>query len=127
MMYFDYEFKHVAGKVNKVADLFSRAKYHSASDRVKLPTAHFSQTCISIDTLKSEYATDHFLQGLKRRLIDADWSNLTPREKFYKRYQNALTVEDDIIRHGSRIIPPQCHTEESSMWLIKRIKAARLQ
>ena len=66
MMHFDYEIKHVAGKKDKVADLLPRAKYDSASDRVKLPPVHFSQPCISIDTLKSEYATDQFLQGLKK-------------------------------------------------------------
>ena len=107
MMRFDYEIKHLPGKQNNVADLLSRTNFDTSVDSVKLPVVHFSEPCNSIDTLKTEYAGDEFLQSLKRRIVSGNWTALSPRERLYKRYCNALTVEDEIIRLGSRIIPPQ--------------------
>ena len=105
LMPYDYNIEHVPGDKNIIADSLSRV-YHD--DHVKVPQVHFSQPCIDVAQLKAEYQHDRFLQDLMNRIRTGDWSNVSAREKPYKKYALQLTIDNDgCIRLGSRVVPPQ--------------------
>ena len=105
MMHYDFEIKHISGSNNVVADALSRV---INVDDTKLPKIHFSEPCISLELLKNETNSDRFLLDLKRRISNGNWSNVSKREKPFKRFAWQLSVDkDDIIRLGSKIVPPQ--------------------
>ena len=104
MMQFDYEIRHIAGSKNVVADSLSRSPDH---ETVHVPQVHFSQACISADILKSETNNDRFLTDLKTRIITGRWGGVSRLERPFKRIAWQLSIDDDdLIRVGSKIVPP---------------------
>ena len=107
LMRFDYDIKHVAGKNNVIADSLSRV-YHTQSDEVKMPQVNFSEPCIDKTLLAKETKNDRFLQDLTKRIVSGDWSNVSKKEKPFKKLALQLTIDDqECVRLRSRIIPPQ--------------------
>ena len=105
MMHFDYEIKHIAGESNVIADSLSRVY---GDDNIKIPRVHFLKPCIDIDVLKLETSRDRFLKGLARRITSGKWSNVSKWEKPFKRFSWQMSIdENDIIRVGSKVVPPQ--------------------
>lgn len=65
--------------------------------------SHYRVSIQEIRQIRQEYKIDSFLNRIK----SGKWSNLSKREGHFRRISNMLTVEDEIIRYGSKIVPPQ--------------------
>ena len=74
MMHFDYEIKYVPGIKNVVADELSRS---CIDDTIRVPIIQFTEPCIKLESLESEYQADRFLQELKQRIISGNWNNVS--------------------------------------------------
>ena len=75
----------------------------------EVPVIQFAEPCIRLESLESEYQGERFLQDdLKQRIIDGNWSNVSAREKPFKRFVLQLSIDDKgYIRVGSKLLPPQ--------------------
>ena len=106
MMRYDYEIKHIAGRLNTVADVLSRM--HNSDDSVKLPQVHFTEPCISLSLLSDESRNDRCLESLRQRIVSGQWSNTSKWEQPFRRMAWQLSVdENNVIRLGSKVVPPQ--------------------
>ena len=122
MMRYDFEIKHVQGSSNVVADSLSRVQH---IDDIKMPNIHFSEPCISLEVLKTETNSDRFLTELKQRIIGGRWGRVSKRERPFKRLAWQLSVdENDVIRLGSKVVPPQSLYKRILTWPIRLIMAS---
>ena len=71
----------------------------------RVPMIQFAEPCIELESLESEYQGDRFLQDLKQRIIDGNWSNVSALEKPFKRLALQLSIDDNkYIRVGSKLV-----------------------
>lgn len=103
MMQFDYDITYIKGCQNVIADSLSRCNF---PDSASVCTVHFSEPAIYLDRLKEECASDPFLQSLMERIIRGNWSRLSQRERPFKRLAYQLTIDEGVVRCGSKIVPP---------------------
>ena len=106
LMAYDYVIEYLPGKENGHADAMSRVQYEDDVN-VHIPSIHFVKPCLDVSELKEEYKHDMFLNQLKRRIQNGEWSKCSQKEQEYRRYKNTLTIEDDLIYCGSLCVPPQ--------------------
>ena len=101
MMHFDYEIKYVPGIKNVVADELSRS---CIDDAIRVPIIQFTEPCIKLESLESEYQADRFLQELKQHIISGNWNNASAREKPFKRLALQMSIDDKgHIQLGSKL------------------------
>ena len=105
MTHFDCEIKYIPGISNVIADGLSQP---CIDDTTEVPVIQFAEPCIRLASLESEYQGKRFLQDLKQCIIDGNWSNVSAREKPFKRLALQLSIDDKgYIRVGSKLVPPQ--------------------
>jgi len=105
MMKFDYQIKHISGSKNTIADALSRI---NSIDTTKLPSINFFTPTIEIHKMQRETNLDRFLVNIRKRIINGNWHQPSPREVPFKRISFKLTIdENDLVRYGDRIVPPQ--------------------
>ena len=109
LMRFDYEIRYIRGGENIIADTLSRIEH---DDNTAVPQVHFSEPCVSVEHLKQESGRDRFLSNLRTRIVSGDWSNLSHWEKHFKPHIKQLTLDNNIIRLGTRVVPPKSLYEE---------------
>lgn len=102
-MQFDYDITYIKGCENVIADSLSRCNF---PDAASFCTVHFSEPAIHLDRLKEECASDRFLQSLMERIVSGNWSRLSQRERPFKRMAYRLTIDDGVVRYGSKVVPP---------------------
>ena len=91
MMHFDYEIKYIPGISNVITDRLSQSCIH---DTTEVPVIQFAEPCIKLESLESEYLSESFLQDLKQSIVDGNWSNVSAREKPFKRLALQLSIEE---------------------------------
>ena len=104
MMHYDYVIQHIKGEKNIVADTLSRVDCY---DETKVPAIHFSEPCIPLAELREETKADRYLEELTHRITSGRWGNVTRWERPFKQRALQLTVDNDVIRFGSKVVPPR--------------------
>ena len=124
LMRFQYSISHVPGKTLYMADTLSRAPLHvSATDDITSDTERFVQSIISaLPATKDNLDSYHIAQRedpICSKLIkfcNSSWPNrnmLKGNLKKYWQFRGNLTVNDDILLFGSRIVVPEAKQMET--------------
>jgi hypothetical protein len=113
LMPYDYVLQYVPGSDIPHVDGLSRSRFSdnniNAEDEalnVVINSVAFEKTLVNIKEVKHEYSIDPFLQRLKRRVTDGNWKSCSQLEKQFAKQIDSLTVEDDVVYHGTRIMIP---------------------
>lgn len=109
---FNYKIKHIKGQQNHLADWLSRnpnddSENNEINDEEDLQlNAIFADKLIERETLVQETNEDILLMEVKHQ-ININWRGKFNEEirPFYK-IRNELTIEDELIMFGSRIVVP---------------------
>ena len=124
LMRFQYSISHVPGKTLYMADTLSRAPLHvSAADDITSDTEIFVQSIISalpatkdnLDSYRIAQREDPICSNLIE-FCNSSWPNrnmLKGNLKKYWQFRANLTVNDDILLFGSRIVVPKAKQMET--------------
>lgn len=126
---YDFSIKHIKGKDNCLADCLSRmptteqdTSDDSADDYTYLNFIDESIPLISLNTVKKETDNDKNLRQI-REFIKNGWPNkVDDIFKSYKCRANELTIENDCVMYGHRLIAPVALREN----LLKELHTAHM-
>ena len=112
LMEFDYTIKYIPGKNMSHVDALTRLSIHDDTQDVEIVSEalsmHFvEECCIPIQELLEEQEKEFLLQRITKRVKNGNWQNPSQREKLFMRNRQALTVEKNLLRFGTRFVAPE--------------------
>jgi len=109
LMAFDYNVKYKPGSEIPHVDALSRLRFASSNDEemVCAVVDSFETGPIDLGEIREELTCDRVAQSIKQRIRTGNWKQTTKAEAPFARVSMALTIDNDLIYHGTRLyIPP---------------------
>jgi hypothetical protein len=116
LMPYDYDIQHVSGVSIPHVDGMTRLNFEdvviesgsfSQATDVVINSIGFEKRLVNLDDVRHEYLMSDFLQRLRKRVTEENWKNCSQLEQRYKRYADFLTVEEDVVYQGTRVVMPE--------------------
>ena len=125
MMRYDFTISHVPGKELYTADMLSRAPVGQVDDQDESFRRHIEAfvnsimedipaSSVQIEKIKQHQRTDHICQEIKKYCTNGWPSRRNPLtiDKTYHELSNEISIENDLLLRGQRIIIPKSLQKE---------------
>ena len=110
---FDYDIEFVPGRSLNDADALSRLNF--SSNDLQIDTNHADEILpatindgglVTRQELKTATQNCSLMRRVKQRIRSGRWGHVSQAERPFKMQKTALSVDDDLVIYGSRIVPP---------------------
>ncbi|PAA69616.1 hypothetical protein BOX15_Mlig032248g1 [Macrostomum lignano] len=106
---YDYEIEYVPGKKMQDADALSRLSFENLDPETE--SVHQTELItdgglVTVEELRESTSRCSLLQRLQQRIRTGRWGQVSQLERPYKACREALSVENGLVIHGTRVVPP---------------------
>jgi hypothetical protein len=93
------------------ADALSRLEFkHGVDEEVShvdyIFESNFEATLVSMDEISLATNECNLLKRLKKRIVSGKWGQVSQMEKPYKTVKSALSIENNVVVYGTKIVVP---------------------